>query len=102
MDHFYEGLKEEVKDELYKEDRPNTLDEYMAMAVRIDNRQYDRRKQKAAKNPRQGTTWVRKHAPNQGRPRANGNASWGTHSGPMEIGVLKKKEPHNKDLVEPG
>jgi hypothetical protein len=52
MDLLYEGLKEDVKDEVYKEDRPETLDEYMAMIVRINNRQYNRRKQKAAKNPR--------------------------------------------------
>jgi hypothetical protein len=99
MDLLYKGLKEDVKDKVYKEDRPETLNEYMAMIVRINNQQYDRRKQKAAKNPRQGSTWACKHAPNQGRPQANGNASWGTHSGPMEIGVLKKKEPHNRDLI---
>ncbi|PHH84727.1 hypothetical protein CDD83_1481 [Cordyceps sp. RAO-2017] len=46
MSRFYEGLKEEVKDELYKEDRPNNLSDYIAMAVRIDDRQYARRQQK--------------------------------------------------------
>ncbi len=43
MSRFYEGLKEEVKDELYKEDRPENLSDYIAMAVRIDDRQYARR-----------------------------------------------------------
>ena len=37
---FYEGLKEEVKDELYKVDRLDSLDEYIAITIRIDDRQY--------------------------------------------------------------
>ena len=40
---FYDGLKEDVKDELYQKDQPDTLDEYIAMAIRIDERQYARR-----------------------------------------------------------
>ena len=43
---FYRGLKDEVKDELYKMDRPATLAQYIAMAVKIDNRQYERRREK--------------------------------------------------------
>lgn len=46
MARFYDGLKEEVKDELYKENRPRTLSDYIAMAVRIDDRQYGRRQEK--------------------------------------------------------
>ncbi|KAM4057640.1 retrotransposon gag protein domain-containing protein [Hirsutella rhossiliensis] len=38
MSRFYDGLKEEVKDELYKENRPDNLSDYIAMAVRIDDR----------------------------------------------------------------
>ena len=43
MQTFYEGLKEEVKDELYKVDRPDSLNEYIAIAIRIDDRQYVRK-----------------------------------------------------------
>ena len=39
---FYEGLKEEVKDELYRDEEPNTLTKYIAIAIRINNRQYAR------------------------------------------------------------
>ncbi|QLI66325.1 Transposon Tf2-12 polyprotein [Metarhizium brunneum] len=39
MSAFYKGLKEEVKDELYRENRPDNLSDYIAMAVRIDDRQ---------------------------------------------------------------
>jgi hypothetical protein len=35
---FYNGLKDEVKDVLYDKDRPDTLDKYIAMAIRIDDR----------------------------------------------------------------
>ncbi|KAK4121012.1 hypothetical protein N657DRAFT_578456 [Parathielavia appendiculata] len=37
---FYNGLKDEGKDELNKIDRPDTLNRYTAMAIRIDNRVY--------------------------------------------------------------
>jgi hypothetical protein len=37
---FYNGLKEDIKDELYKVDRPNSLDEYIGIAIRIDERLY--------------------------------------------------------------
>ena len=33
-------FKEDVKDELFKMDQPETLDEYIKMAVRIGNRLY--------------------------------------------------------------
>jgi hypothetical protein len=38
MQLFYDGLKENVKDELYKVDRPDTLDEYIAIAICVDDR----------------------------------------------------------------
>ena len=47
---FYNSLKEEVKDMLYDKDRPNTLDKYIAIAIKIDNRQYSRKQQKKGKN----------------------------------------------------
>ncbi len=37
MQLFYNGLKEEVKDVFYNRDRPNTLDEYIAIAIKIDD-----------------------------------------------------------------
>ncbi|KAF4439736.1 hypothetical protein F53441_12505 [Fusarium austroafricanum] len=38
MEIYYQGLKEEVKDELYKADRPDNMTEYVAMAIKIDER----------------------------------------------------------------
>ncbi len=46
MQLFYDGLKEEVRDELYQKDRPETLVEYIPIAIRIGNRQYSRKQQK--------------------------------------------------------
>jgi hypothetical protein len=43
---FYNGLKEEVKDELYKVDRPNSLDEYIAKAIWINERLYTCKQQR--------------------------------------------------------
>ena len=43
MQLFYDGLKDKVKDVLYEKDRPDTLDKYIAIAIRIDDRQYSRK-----------------------------------------------------------
>ena len=43
MVQFYKGLKDSVKDDLIKEDRPDNLGEYMELAIRIDIRNYERR-----------------------------------------------------------
>ncbi|MCG8388581.1 MAG: hypothetical protein MJA30_23730, partial [Cytophagales bacterium] len=39
---FHHGLKKEVKDEIEKLERPDTLARYIDMAVRMDNQQYRR------------------------------------------------------------
>ncbi|KAM5353667.1 hypothetical protein ACJ41O_000317 [Fusarium nematophilum] len=98
MEIFYQGLKDEVKDELYKADRPDTLTEYIAMAVKIDERQYERRKEKAAHKGRRTT--YNPYYPNQFNNRNKGNngnqgryqqpnTSYGTRPGPMEIGAVR-------------
>ncbi|RYP42425.1 hypothetical protein DL768_010346 [Monosporascus sp. mg162] len=38
IDVFYKGLKDDVKDEIIKIERPNAFDKYIAEAVKIDNR----------------------------------------------------------------
>ena len=40
---FYKGLREDVKDELVKVKRPKDLSAYIALAVEIDYRLYERR-----------------------------------------------------------
>ena len=35
---FYNGLKDNVKDEIYKQDQPDEFSEYIVLAIKIDNR----------------------------------------------------------------
>lgn len=99
MTIFYQGLKEEVKDELYKQDLPATLAEYIAHAVRIDNRQYERRREK--QGGRKNWTYVQSKKPqaNQGKKRQQyNNTAWAhtTNPGPMELDAMKKDK---KDIT---
>ena len=48
---FYTGLKENVKDKLAETERPATLTELIASAVRIDNRFHERRLEKSTRSP---------------------------------------------------
>jgi len=77
---FYHGSRDEIKDELAKQDRPKEFMDYVAMPVRIDNRLPERRMQKR-------TGPVRPYRANMGKrvPPRRGNTSWGTHRGPMEL-----------------
>ena len=40
MTRFYEGLKDNIKDNLYKENILDTLAEYIQRTIKIDNRLY--------------------------------------------------------------
>jgi len=80
MMYSYKGLKEPVKDEIIKEDRPDTIGAYMERATRIDNRQFERRLEKK----HQGWTSAgARHGSNDKKKRHG--TSWGQHSGPMEL-----------------
>ncbi|EXM12263.1 hypothetical protein FOTG_19236 [Fusarium oxysporum f. sp. vasinfectum 25433] len=65
MEIYYRGLKEEVKDELYLADRPEEgLTAYVTMAIKINKRQYERRREKA--NHKRGNDF-NPYYPNQRR-----------------------------------
>lgn len=100
MEMYYRGLKEEVKDELYIADRPDDLTTYITMAIKIDERQYERRREKA--NHKRGNDFnpyypnQRRNDNNQGnsrnqrqRGRYRNDTSYGTHEGPMTLGVTR-------------
>lgn len=74
---YYAGLKDSLKDELARMERPDTLEDMIETTVRLDNRLYERKLEKGEK-----TTQPRK--PNQRRPKA-----WGD---PMEIDTVEKHE----------
>uniref|UniRef100_A0A8H7KFJ6 RNA-directed DNA polymerase n=1 Tax=Bionectria ochroleuca TaxID=29856 RepID=A0A8H7KFJ6_BIOOC len=85
ISHYFDRLKKEVQEELYKEDRPASIHDYITMAIRIDNRQYQWRTRKQRTNY---------HA-NTGKPRQQRTAVSGTHAGPMELGAVEKRKYYN-------
>ncbi len=76
MSRFYQGLKDSVKDEIAKEDRPETLTKYIERAIRIDDRNYAREQEKRNGN----RTWIPRNGnrPNQGKSRQPIDTSYGT------------------------
>jgi len=104
MAQFYAGLREDVKDELVKEDRPESFAAYVQRAVRIDNRLYERRMEKRG----QGTTYWRSNFnnhkgrtyPNTSKPRQQQSTMYGrtTHAGPMELDAMTRgpRKPKGK------
>ncbi|KAL0929364.1 reverse transcriptase domain protein [Colletotrichum truncatum] len=46
---FYQGLKDEVKDEIIKIDRPDDFLQYAELAIKIDNQLFKRRKERGEK-----------------------------------------------------
>ena len=101
MAQFYEGLKDEVKDELVKEDRPAELSEYIAMAVRIDNRLYERRREKQGRRLESWKPHNNRFQPNPPRHRENPSTTHGQppstmygstlHSGPMALDATQRR-----------
>ncbi len=90
---FYKGLREDVKDELSKMTRPNSLQVFMNQAIKIDNRLYERRMEKKKNggypmfgrgNPGANTSRIR-----------NTSTAWGHHSGRMELDATRN-EPKKK------
>ena len=96
---FYQGLKEEVKDELARHDRPSDFLQYVELAIRIDNRLYERRLEKKGSsnngNFRQSNN---RNKPNTGRKYRNAT-SYGQNSGPMELDAAERK-PQDKKNIE--
>ena len=93
---FYQGLREEVKDDLARYDRPSDFLQYVELAIKIDNRLYERRMEKKGNtsgNPRQNN----RNKPNTGKKYRPGT-SWGQSSGPMELDAAQRKPKDKKDV----
>ncbi|RFN43434.1 gag polyprotein, partial [Fusarium flagelliforme] len=101
MAQVYLGLKSEVKDAMvYIRDKPKNLNDLAAVAVEIDNQQFERRKEKQASkqggsyNPswnKNNSNGNRNHA-NQGKSRQP-DTSYGTHAGPMNVNAMRTGRP---------
>jgi hypothetical protein len=83
---FYKGLREDVKDEMSKVERPDELGEYIALAIQIDNRLYERRLERG-NGMRSGPTWGYRANQDKGR---GGSTATGYHAGPMDLDVIQQ------------
>ena len=83
---FYQGLREEVKDEIARTDRPEDLQKIITRAVIIDNRQYERRLEKGKQHP----VVLGK------RPKGKGNRQPYYGPQPMEVDATQRKSPGRK------
>ena len=88
MEYFYDGLREDVKDELSKADKPEEFNDYVEMAIKIDNRNYQRRLERGNK----GGYLSKSHAPraNQRKPYRHRSTAYGSHSGPMDLDATRR------------
>lgn len=89
MELLYDALREDVKDEIAKEDRPDTFDEFASKIIKIDNRLYARRLERGGRNNFKPST--RRYQPNTGR-RRGGSTAYGVHPGPMELDVANREK----------
>lgn len=94
MEYFYDGLKEDVKDDLSKLDKPERFDEYVEMAIKIDNRNYQRRLERGNKGGR--NIKVQSSRANQGRAYRHRSTAYGHHSGPMDLDVATRDDKNKK------
>ncbi|KAL0938239.1 reverse transcriptase domain protein [Colletotrichum truncatum] len=105
---FYQGLKDEVKDEIIKIDRPDDFLQYAELAIKIDNRLFERRKERGEKrqNPNSGRKyqWQPQHQfnnqRNDNRPRNNWNnprqsTAYSHHSRPIDLSVIQRNDKKN-------
>lgn len=76
---YYRGLKDFVKDEIARSDRPDSLDDMIELAIKIDNRNYERNLEK------KGQYIPRNHQKTRG-------SQW--HQ-PMEIDATQKGNSRN-------
>jgi hypothetical protein len=90
MAWFYRGLKEEVKDDLAREKRPDDFADYVEMAVSIDNRLYERRMEKRTPGKVAWTTPYRKA--NTGERVQYRSTATGHHSGPMDLDMASRQD----------
>ena len=93
---FEDGLQEEVKDELVRVDRPTDLSKMIELAVKIDNRLYERRRERndTRKWRQTGQKYYPKYKtnPSQGQsivPRTNDDP-YGPR--PMDLDATKHKK----------
>lgn len=90
---FYDGLREDVKDELMRQPKkPNILSKYIEMVVQIDNRLYDRKREKHGFKPMRaysGPTNQRK----KNHPKTE---NYGYEPMDWQASTMQKKKPYQR------
>jgi hypothetical protein len=85
---FYSGLKERVKDEISRDDWPDSLGQMIEKAVKIDNRQHEREQEKKGMQNRPTS-----HAPKQTRGthgnQQKNNSPW-VQGDPMDLSHIRE------------
>jgi Retrotransposon gag protein/Zinc knuckle len=99
---FYRGLREDVKDDLSREDRPDTLAQFTALAIRTDNRLYERRQEKGGHGGRHGGVPFFKPRANHGRRVEHRSTAYGHHAGPMELDATRHDKKGGKGCFNCG
>lgn len=83
---FYQGLKDYVKDDLTREERPDEIAKFMELAIRIDNRNFERRQERKG----YGGGWQQRA--NHGQKMRPRSTAHGHHAGPMELDAAQREK----------
>jgi hypothetical protein len=81
---YYQGLKSSVQDEISRSDKPDTLEEMIKLAIKIDNRNFER-------------SLERKGHYNMGKSQGKRGGSWPQ---PMELDAAFIKDKLSKDEMD--
>ncbi|KAL8318171.1 hypothetical protein RB597_001547 [Gaeumannomyces tritici] len=98
--HFYAGLRDDVKDEVSKIERPGNFSDYVTLAVRTSDRLYERRREKKG----QGIRPVVHSNRANNRPNHNKSTAYGTHPGPMDLragSTHQQQQPPKRKFQNP-
>ncbi|MEM2002059.1 MAG: hypothetical protein QXT77_05395 [Candidatus Methanomethylicaceae archaeon] len=97
----YQGLKEKVKDDIYKETRPTRFDAFAELVIKADNRLYERELEKRNIGGRTQATFQRfskgyfRNPANSAKKRTV-PTSTGHHPGPMDLDATERVRSKGK------
>lgn len=89
MQIYYQRLKEEVKDDIYREERPVLFDDFIDMVIKADNRLYEQRQEKTG--GKKFNTYARFNKPNTSKRRFRSTA-YRTHPRPIELNAVNREK----------
>ena len=96
---FYKTLNEDVKDEISRFDRPETISEYFNLAVKIDNRIFERKQEKqnsSASNRPKTTFNSSNRSPRSGKSHTNHLKPFMTNNVAATRGKLTDEEKERR------